>query len=154
MAIQPDAQPKGNREYATETIIEALHEAKGMITVAADLIGCSPSTVHRRARQEERIAKVIWEERNKIDDVAELKLFEAIQNGEAWAIRFRLEQGGGRDYKQRAEVQHESDGDEQNSEIKRTLTGQSFAPEPDDDEVIDVEAEEQKQLEGEGSGDD
>lgn len=111
--------------YSTEAIIEAVKEAKGMITVAAELVGCSPRTIHRRRKEEPEIQQAIDEQRNRIDDVTVLKLFEAIKAGEPWAIRLRIKQMEARKQLDRWEDQGMEEEDVKRR-LKETLTQQDF----------------------------
>jgi hypothetical protein len=93
------------RKYTDEQIIDALRETKGMVYLAAQNIGCEADTIYNRAKQCKEIAALIEEERGKVIDKAELKLFDAIQAGEPWAIRMVLATiGKHRGYVERQEV--------------------------------------------------
>lgn len=94
----------GTRAYSNEEIIAALREYKGMVHLAAEAIGCSHTTIYNRAEADMEVRQALAQEQGRIDDVAELKLYEAIQSGEAWAIKFRLQQGQNRPYKERQDV--------------------------------------------------
>jgi len=78
------------RLYSDEQIVAALTETKGMVYLAADRVGCSPDTIYARAEKSKAVKDAIRNERGKVVDTAELKLFDAIQRDEPWAIRMAL----------------------------------------------------------------
>lgn len=73
-----------------DAIAEALRKTKGMVYVAADLIECSPNTIKSRLKKYAWLREVKDAAKEMTKDVTELKLFEAIQRGEPWAIQFYL----------------------------------------------------------------
>lgn len=90
--------------YRTEQIATALTECKGMVYVAARRLGCSPNTIKKRLEEVPTLREHLEAEHGLMGDTAELKLFQAIQSGEAWAIQFFLKtQGKGRGYVERTE---------------------------------------------------
>jgi hypothetical protein len=76
--------------YSTAQIDAALHEARGMLWIAAKRLGCSPNTIKARVAQTAALRETLELERGLAGDTAELKLYQAVQNGEAWAIQFYL----------------------------------------------------------------
>lgn len=98
------------RKYSNEAMIQALIETKGMVYLAAEKLGCEADTIYNRAKVEPKVAKKLKHESGKVNDTAELKLFTAIMNGEAWAIMFRLRTvGKDRGYIDRTEHLHGGD---------------------------------------------
>ena len=94
-------------QYTTAQIIETLEKTRGGMYLAAELIGCSYKTIERRARDIKAVQEVIERYRGRRADVAELKLDNAVTNGEEWAIRFTLmmtPEGKARGYAPRQEV--------------------------------------------------
>jgi len=92
--------------FTAQQMIEALTATKGMVSLAAKLIGCSPTTVRSYVRRYASVAAAIADQREEVTDVAELSLFKAIQAGEAWAVCFYLKtQGKDRGYVERYETQ-------------------------------------------------
>ena len=90
-------------------IIDALKEARGMVAVAARKLGVSRVTIYNRRERSEAVRDAIEEARDFTTDVAELKLYESIQKGEAWAVQFYLKTlGKERGYSERHE--HEISG--------------------------------------------
>lgn len=108
-STRPRGRQKGEalvvpKQYATEAIIAALRKKKGMVYLAAKLIGCSPDTIYKRAAEFPEIKEIIKAERGKIIDDAEEKLANAIKKGEAWAITLALKTiGKHRGYVERVE---------------------------------------------------
>lgn len=95
----------GKPRYTTEQVIAALRETKGMSTIAAKKLGCDPDTVRAYVKRHSTVADAQREEREGMTDVAELSLYRAVQNGDAWAVCFYLKtQGKGRGYVERQEV--------------------------------------------------
>lgn len=93
--------------YTDKQITDALIKNKGMVYVAALDIGCSPQTVRDRLAKSEKLRAVAESERGKMTDTAELKLANAIENGEPWAVQFYLKtQGKERGYTERTEHAH------------------------------------------------
>jgi len=85
-------------------MIEALKEAKGMVTVAARLLHCDLKTVENYCKVYPQVAEVRRQEHESFLDVGELSLLRAVQRGEAWAVCFLLKtQGKVRGYVERAE---------------------------------------------------
>ena len=78
------------RKYTAAQMIDALAESMGMISPAARKLGCSRDTVRRYLAEYPEIAEAIEDANEEVNDIAELKLLDAIKRGEAWAICFRL----------------------------------------------------------------
>ena len=73
-----------------EQVLEALKQAHGQKTTAADLLGVSFNTIERYIEKNPIAQDVIRAMRHKRTDMAKLKLDDAIQRGESWAIMFTL----------------------------------------------------------------
>ena len=86
-------------------IIKAVTKRKGLVSVAAKSLGITRQTIYNRAKTTPEISEAIRDARSLTTDVAEEKLFDAIENGEAWAICFYLKcQAKDRGYVERQEV--------------------------------------------------
>lgn len=97
---------KGHR-YTIAQMVEALTVTKGMVSLAAKRLGCAPDTVYRYIKEYPDVAAAKYAEREAVTDMAELSLYKAIQQGEAWAVCFYLKtQGKGRGYVERQEIDH------------------------------------------------
>jgi transposase-like protein len=93
------------RKYTPEQIIGALEQSKGMISPTARALGCDRNTIKRYLKEYTAVAQAIADEREATTDLAENTLYQAIENGEAWAICFYLKcQGKQRGYIEKAEI--------------------------------------------------
>ena len=98
-------KPAPYRKYTAEQMIDALAESMGMISPAARKLGCSRSTIRRYLAENAEIAEAIEDANEEVNDIAELKLLDAIKRGEAWAICFRLKtKAKNRGYVEKAEL--------------------------------------------------
>tara|TARA_Y100000310_G_scaffold345738_1_gene469064 strand:- start:7537 stop:8001 length:465 start_codon:yes stop_codon:yes gene_type:complete len=96
---------KGGRKYSTEQMIRAIRETRGLLSIAAERLGCHPDTIRAYARRYPTIAKAIKEERERMTDVAELSLYNKIQDGEGWAVSLYLRtQGRHRGYVEQKDI--------------------------------------------------
>lgn len=78
-----------------------------MVYVAARQMGCSPDTIKARLSKSEKLRAIQASESEIILDTAELKLGQAMMNGESWAIKFLLStKGKSRGYVERVEQEH------------------------------------------------
>lgn len=97
--------------FTNEHIIKALQETKGMVYLAAQKLGCDPTTISKRAQKSAAIRAAIEGARGEMIDVAEVALMTALQAKQPWAIAFTLKTiGKGRGYVER--VQQEVSGTE------------------------------------------
>lgn len=92
------------RKYSDEQIIAALKKKKGMVYHAAAAAGCDPDTIYERAKVSPAVAAVMRHERGSFVDTAEMKLYDAVEAGEAWAVQMALKTlGKDRGYVERTE---------------------------------------------------
>lgn len=99
---QSDSRERSNEKYSQARIVEALRVSRGMIATAARLLGCARQTIYDAIVRHPEINAVVAGERELLLDQAELKLQEAIDRGEAWAVKFfLLTQGQARGYIER-----------------------------------------------------
>lgn len=97
-----------NEKYSPMKIIEALKATRGMIATAARLLGCSRQTIYESIARHPEINAVVAGERDLMLDTAELRLMEAIEAGESWAVKFFLTtQGQVRGYIERPQKPEE-----------------------------------------------
>jgi transposase-like protein len=93
-----------NEKLTTEQVIAAIHQTRGMITLTAQRLGVAVNTVRRYIRNYKSVQEALDEERDRTVDIAELKLFDAINRGEAWSIALTLKTlGKNRGYVERQE---------------------------------------------------
>jgi hypothetical protein len=92
-------------QFTPVQIALALQQAQGMVSVAARTLGCTRHTVMGYKARHPEIGQAIDEAMELQLDVTELKLFQSIQKGEAWAICFYLKtKGRARGYIEKVEV--------------------------------------------------
>lgn len=104
--------------YSKKAIIEALHRTHGMIFLAAKELGCAPVTIYRHAAKDKKIQEIIDSYRGQLIDKAELKLEQAVLNGEPWALNLTLKTlGKNRGYIERQEITG-ADGAPQKIEVE------------------------------------
>lgn len=100
------------RQIPIATIEAGIRKANGYITIAAQLIGCDPSTVHRRVNASPALQQLVSDLTDRRLDTAELALDAAIGRGEGWAVCFFLKtMGKKRGYVERQEVTGAEGGD-------------------------------------------
>jgi hypothetical protein len=78
------------RSTPTGQIIAALEATQGLIYQAARKVGCHADTIYHRARSSPAIREALEEERSKLADMAESKLYAAALQGRPWAVMFVL----------------------------------------------------------------
>lgn len=82
-----------------------------MVYVAARQMGCSPDTIKARLAKSKKLRAIKEAEEELVLDTSELKLKQAILNGEPWAIKFALAtKGKNRGYVERTEHTGEGGG--------------------------------------------
>jgi len=82
--------------YKLEQIEAALRETRGMVYLAARRLGCSHNTIRSWLERSPHLREILEMEDESVTDTAELKLYQAIINGEPWAIQYRLSRKGKR----------------------------------------------------------
>jgi hypothetical protein len=104
-AVSTDAtHKKPRREITLATMEAALKKANGYVTIAAQLIDCDPSTIHRRIKTSPVLQSLMSDLDDRRLDTAELALDRAIQDREGWAVCFFLKtKGKKRGYVERIE---------------------------------------------------
>ena len=78
------------QRYTAAQMVAALHAAKGMVTIAAQHLGCDVDTVLNYCRRYPSVEAAKRRARDEVLDEAELRLWAAIKRDEAWAITFCL----------------------------------------------------------------
>jgi hypothetical protein len=77
-------------KFTTQQVIGALQQTRGLVFLAAQLLHCTPETVAHYCQRHPSVEAAKVAARGEILDVAEERLFRAIQRDEAWAIAFCL----------------------------------------------------------------
>ena len=80
----------GKQRFSARQVIEALHETKGMVSYAAKRLQCDIYTVKNYYKRYQSVDAARYKARTELLDLAELKLWAAIQQGESWAVMFAL----------------------------------------------------------------
>ena len=92
-------------KYPVGKVVEAIHETRGLVTMAAKRLRCDPDTIRNYAARHPTVAAALKEERDKMTDIAELALFTELHKRAPWAVCFYLKtQGKDRGYIERQEV--------------------------------------------------
>lgn len=98
--------------YDPMKMADEIRKAHGMLSIAARSIGCSLATVYRHRDKFEAVRQAIEESRELMTDTAESALFDAIRDGQPWAVQFYLKTiGKNRGYCERQEQVTLSDDD-------------------------------------------
>lgn len=94
------------QRYTVKQVVDALHETKGLVYLAAKKLGCEPKTIHNYATRYAAVKEALVTARGEMVDVAEAKLYQAVTNGEQWAVLFSLRtQGKERGYVERVQAE-------------------------------------------------
>jgi allophanate hydrolase subunit 1 len=97
-------------KYTIAQIKEELEKTLGAITLAAENLGASYNTVRRYVDKSPTLQNLIKHYRERRVDKAELKLEQAITEGQSWAISLVLKTlGRDRGYVERKEVDQRGD---------------------------------------------
>jgi hypothetical protein len=95
----------GKRERTAEKLIQAIHESKGLLTLAAKKAGVTYWTLWKYTKDYPTVAKAVEESKEGLLDLAEAKLYQEINNNNMTAIIFFLKtKGKSRGYIERQEV--------------------------------------------------
>lgn len=136
-----------SRHHSIAEIKRALEACHGAVYLASEQLGVWPSALYKRINRSQELQALRDRYDGRRTDVAELKLEQAINAGEPWAVKFQLKtKGRTRGYAERVEV--ESSGEvtvnvearvspDLDRAIERTLDvlgtrGQESAPRPGD----------------------
>lgn len=82
--------PMAKKKLTIQEVINALEQARGLKTLAADALGVSFPTIERYIAASQAAQDMVVTARRKRTDVAKSKLDEALMRGESWAIMFTL----------------------------------------------------------------
>ena len=88
-------------EWDVEQVVEAAKKARGYVSHAARLLGCSRNTFYEYMAKYPEVAQALEDEREAGLDDAELSLRRQVLAGEGWAVCFTLR--GKRGYVDRVE---------------------------------------------------
>lgn len=74
------------RRYSDKMIITALRDARGLVAPTAKALGCHEATIRNRVREVPAVREAMNEARAALVDLAEQRLYEAVDTGESWAV--------------------------------------------------------------------
>ena len=91
------------KKLTEEQVVNALRQAHGLKTGAAELLAVKFDTLEKYIHESAEAQEIVdhWRKRRK--DRAEFKLDEAIERGESWAIMFCLKNAKDREYSDRVD---------------------------------------------------
>lgn len=119
------------QRFTPKQVADTLIETRGMVFLAAKKLGCSDDTIYNYAKRYKAVGDALRQQRGQFVDMAELKLWNAVNEGDAWAVQFALRTlGKERGYVERSEVTGKEGGA---IEIKAVDYRKSIGPlKPDD----------------------
>jgi hypothetical protein len=93
------------QRYTAQQVIEALKETRGMVYLSARRLQCNPQTIMNYCKKFPSVEQAKIDARGELLDVAEVKLWQAVQRDEPWAICFCLKTiGRSRGYGERLDL--------------------------------------------------
>jgi hypothetical protein len=78
------------RQYSLKRVIAALRTHHGLLSLAAEALGCSRSTLYNYIDRYPEVAAVVEEEREHLVDMAEDALYYHLQEKAPWAVSLVL----------------------------------------------------------------
>jgi len=84
----------GTKQYTVKQIAEALRQTRGIMSAAADLIGCDRHTVERYVHGSPTLIEIRNQAKQRLVDTAEVQLMNEVNKGNWKAVRFVLERLG------------------------------------------------------------
>ena len=101
----------GDHHYPVELFLKAIPKSGGIIATIAKKVGCDWHTAKNYIYSHPTVKQAYDDECEAILDLAETKLYEAVQNGDAQMIKYILgTKGKRRGYVERTEVTGEDGG--------------------------------------------
>ena len=92
-------------KFTVQQVSDALTQTKGMVYLAAKRLGCTPQTIYNYLKRHPTLEQLHKDLSEEMVDVAELRFFRAIQQGEPWAIAMMLKtKGKKRGYVEKSEL--------------------------------------------------
>ena len=93
------------QRFTAGQVIEALQATHGIVYLAAKQLRCDPDTIMNYCKRYPTVEQAKHDARGALLDMAEAKLFLAVQRDEAWAITFCLKTiGRSRGYAERLDL--------------------------------------------------
>lgn len=101
------------KRVGVERVVAALGQSRGLITVAARILGCKPDSVRSYIRTHEECRVAYNDAQDSMGDLAEGALFRAITDRDPWAVQFYL----------KTKARHRGYGDRSEVEMTTTVQG-------------------------------
>ena len=93
------------QRYTVDEVIAAINDTKGMVYLAAQKLGCDAKTIYNYRDRYASVRAAMEQQDGMVNDIAEMKLYQAIMAGEMRAVEFRLRtKAKDRGYTERQEV--------------------------------------------------
>ena len=101
----------GTKKFKPEQVVAAIISENGVLSGAADRLGCDVRSVYNYRDEFNEVAQAIEDARENHDcellDKAERNISEAIDAREAWATKYVLStKGRSRGYTEKTEIEH------------------------------------------------
>jgi len=82
--------PKDSYKFTVDQMVAAIKANKGMVYNAAKALDCHVQTVYNYRDKYPAVRKALDAEKNSFVSLAYLRLFEAVDRGDSWAVPFVL----------------------------------------------------------------
>jgi hypothetical protein len=107
------------RKYTAQQVIAALKATKGTVYFAARLLGCDADTIQNYCKRFPTVMAAKKEHQAELVDLARLKLWDAVERGDMWAVLFTLRTlGKDQGFSERYEVTGQGGGPIQHASIR------------------------------------
>lgn len=80
----------GTPRFTAEQVATALVETRGLISYAARRLGCEEQTIRNYVKRYTSVREALDAARGQVVDLGELRLYQAVDGGESWAVLFLL----------------------------------------------------------------
>lgn len=77
-------------QFTAEQVAQALTRANGLVSFAAQILKCSPTTVYAYIERYSTVKQAQLDARELTLDIGEASLIKAAKKGEGWAVCFLL----------------------------------------------------------------
>ncbi len=115
------------QKFTAEEVTQALKDTKGMVYLAAQRLGCEAKTIYNYRDRYASVRAEMEQQDGMVNDIAEMKLYQAIMDGEQWAVVFRLKtKAKDRGYTERQEVTGKDGGPIEHADVTE-LTDEELA---------------------------
>lgn len=77
-------------KYSLDEVLDAVREAKGNMSIAAESLGCTRQTIYNASKRWATVRAEIASQRETVIDLAEEKLLDKLNDGEWHAVKYVL----------------------------------------------------------------